>query len=496
MLRFDKQNERGDDKPVLPNFRVFNQDGYSSSSVTESSNADPFAVYVMTSIFNGLFSRLEPVKYMMEQTEELLQHSAGGLPIFYINSAELQRITQASMFPDLENKKSDPIKNAEKKWLDKFQRSETMLKKEGKPFSHHILAWKSILSLPDYDAVYKFVSMLVVPGIGPEVYPDSEPALREEIAVQIASLSFYTEQAVRTFAEHNIKRLKKEDKPVFCSEEIAPDLSLYHYLAAEFSAFLMLAKLNTLQSIQRAFSLTLPISINGEDRVKPVFSYPISAAKDGLAEKTLLDFLKVQELYHQYAQQLGLPFIGEKLTLIDSIVPGGLCRKKENHASRSPSPSDEKKDADQNEGKGLSMKDDHHSLEEKNLLNQDVTPKSGDRFMLTSSSSSTFHHPNISEKIAGRIFQLFLKQHESSGSTSLKISYKNGITCDIVFLDKVSGAVSSVNKEGVLRMIEDAVVSVLDDDNDVLIEVSFHFQSCSYKLTAERTKPACVVMPK
>lgn len=476
------------------NFRVFDQNGYSPIPITEESVDRQLVIYSMISIFNGLFSHLESVQYMMEQTDTLLSNSAVDLPIFFINSAELQRITQAWMFPHLDQKKSDPIKNAEKKWLDKFQRSETALRKEGKSFLHQILAWKSILGIPDYDAIYRFVKILLVPAERLEAsYPDASSTLREQITSDIALLSPHTLEAVRTFAKHNAKRLQKEtkDQSALDSEETDIDPSLYDYLATAFSVFLILAKLDTLQSIQEAFSLTFPISINSEHPVMPVLSYPISAAKDGLAEKTLSTFLKVQELYCKYSQQLGLPFIREKLTLIDSIVP--KYGKKEKNPSRSPSPPDEKCTERMQSNHTSDTHDSRMKLPSvmpaQNELNHQST-------LLTSSSYSTFYYQNMSSKIAQKIFNLFVKQHESNGSTSLRISYKNGITCDIVLLNEVSSIASRANEEEVRKMIGEAVTSVLDDEGDVSIEITFRFQSYSYRLIAERTKLECVATPK
>lgn len=444
--KFD-HNKFGDGLP--PNFRTFDQGGYSSSSITEEVTGRQSVVYSMISIFNSLFSRYESVEHMMRQTVIFFSNPAALTPIFYLNSSELQRITEDWMFPHLSQTRSDPIKNAEKKWIDKFQKSEAELQREGQLFSHQILAWKKILTLSGYNEIHKFVSALLLPQvILAELFPQAQPTLLQSLSTDIASLAPQTQEVVQNFIEHNTKNNKKPSESTI-------DLSLYLYLAQEFSVFLMLAKLDTLQLIQEAFSLSLPISISGEHRVRPILTYPISAAKDRLAEKTLSAFLKVQEIYHQYYEQLELPLITEKLILVDSLVPREVLAKKERNRSNQQSVAVVPLES------------------EKILSTKSLSP-------LSSCRSLTFHNQEEQIHPAVKIYKKFIDNH----SKTLKVSYRNGVTCDIAVSNEDQNDSPEATEEQVLDMIESAIQSVLNDET-MSIEVTFCYKANLYKLSAQ-----------
>lgn len=463
------QIEQGID---TPNFRVFSGEAVGYSAPVRGTPELPLAVYAMVSIFNSAFVNFEPVLHMVRETDRAFACDTTITPIFYLNSRKLQEVTEAAMFKVPEGstrrKNSGPLHNAETKWLDKFEKAESAQRDAGVNVNRHLLAWDDLLGLPTYPPIYSFVQAILLPG---EVAEFQDDLISE--AIECEALSEQIEAVVNTFVAHNAQKFQKTvvsgTGEVISGTPSQEDYkALRQYLAQEFSVFLGLACLSTLQLMKRAYTkahVNIAVSISEESPVQPILTYPISASTDGLAAKTFDLFLKIQKLYIAHCERLGLPHLTQPLLVVDTRIPDKEYVKKS------------KPQVEENVTSSYVV----HAA-----MKQAIAPKkTKDEPPLSNHRNSLHGAPKNYQSIAEMILQS-IENSKESGADEVAV-YKNGVTCCVQVIkpsDKKS------DRSGVLEMIRGAVengIKVITDDPTVTCAVNFHFNNYFYKLVTKKT---------
>ncbi len=457
---------------VTPNFRVFTADGFTSESVKErTAEQYPLVIYNMVSIFNSAFVRLEPVHHMMQETDLAFGGGSNIAPIFYINSTELQRITEPSMFKGKKRGGGDPVKNAEAKWLDKFHKAERRQKEHaqgrlgGATVQRHVLQWKDLLTLSLYSNIYTFVEKLILAEDMRSAFSEEQCStllnkmLSENITERINAV-------VETYIQHN-RSFQSSDGVVEISAEDNRALRLY--LAQEYSVFIALAYLDTLQLIQEAFDsmdVTLSVSLSEETNVQAVLTYPVSASKDGLAEKSFGLLLTIQQLCCCCHDVLNLPPLNRPLLVVDALIPPKAEKNTRPSRALSDSPLHDSSSTSSQGSEG----------EEK----MPVLVKETERMHSSSpiGSSITMYQPAIQDKILTS-----LEAYIGEGVKEAKRAYQNGVTCDVRV--QHTGE-RSLSKRQVLNLIRLSVENVERDRTaDTLV---FCYNSLEWSLTTQPTE--------
>ncbi len=473
-IMFSSSSERtpGEDlagrEVITPNFRVFTGLEYATAPVKEQIGTRlPIVIYNMVNIFNSAFTTLEPVQHMMQETDQAFGGWRNITPIFYLKSTELQRITASIIFKT--KKRGDPLHNAETKWLDKFHKAEAAQKHPRETaVERHILEWNPLLELPNYAQLYAFVEKLILAENIQYAFCEDQyaPLLQRMLEEGIIAR---VNEVVDTHIQHNRKFQRAESTEVSAEDQRALRL----YLAQEYSVFIALAYLDTLQLIKtafRKFGVVLPISITETTEAQAVLTYPISASKDGLAEKSFALFLTIQQFCCNYSALLDLPPLNRPLLVVDSLIPP----KADKVARTERKPAAAVDDLPGSHAGGLL---DRNATESAELISRG-TPSSLSRM----GSVVTLFQPSIDEKILEG-----LEGYIEDGAYAARITYQNSVTCDVKVqpTDK-----PSLRKEQVLKLIKLSIEDVKHDKGEVtLVFVYNHFE---WTLTTKLTELSAI----
>lgn len=455
----------------VANFRNFDLRGYSTESIVSTRDRLQ-VVYVLVSLFSTLFSRQSHVTQMMRDNDiafDPTRDAASGYtvsPIFYINTRKLQEITEPIFFPakssatQVTRARGGPLHNAEAKWLSLFYQAELELEQEKKlsqspknsasivRLRRHILPWECFLADSAYSAIYNFMA--------------TEIFLMEHNDAGTNEFESAISEIVLLFAQHNLKKFKKADETCAISQEETQ--TLRHYLAEEFSVFLLLAAHNSLQSLRHSYKdagVNIAVSITETTVIQPVLVYPVSAGGE-LSEKTFSLFLKIQD--HYIAQcsipQSSLPRITTPLQIADSLVSSNNQQQRQNFAASAAS----------------------------SFLSHDSLQHSRTTYVPIPASNHTryFKLPDVS-CITEKIIDMILN-HKETGDEDVELSYRNRIKCNVSVTGKLNGEVisESSDPETQIKALRDRINSAVNSTWETGIDEKrkFIFRGYRFELKA------------
>lgn len=460
----------------VPNFRVFNEDGYGSSVGVEHSSL-PFVVYALVSLFTSSFSKDFNVKHMVQQTDAFFSDQCTVTPMFYINTRTLQEITEPVLFPvtsqaaKVRRINSGPLYNAERRWLGHFEAAERSQYQAEISIVRHILPWSVFLrESGPYASIYTFIRKLFFreEGFSSQFYDDIS-------------------EVVSLFVEHNVKKFKKNSGEVTISES---DVQLLHeYLAQEFSVFLVLASLNTMQLLKETYTDTganISVSISEHTPVQPILTYPISAAGE-LAEKTFDLFVRIQTYYITECQRQNLPRIETPLIIVDSLISNYNKAQLETSLPSSEAAS----------VNPISPTQESTGTELSSLLpdGRELSPTGIEATALLNYSGATqapvyFKRSEV-ERITNKIMGIILN-HQNTGEGGLKLTHKKGITFDISVKDKVenAGLPTAEKPKSQAKALREKINRYIESILESGAEVNYSFIFSGYRFTFQASNPS------
>lgn len=461
----------------VPNFRVFDGMVY-SSPLGDGGAISPRVVYGLVSLFTSSFSKESNVKHMVQKTDLFFSNDSTVTPIFYINTRKLQEITEPVLFPvssaaaAAKRTNTGPLYNAERKWLSHFDVAERAQHAAGVRIQRHILQWDALLRDVSYVPIHTFVRNLFFKELR------SAPSQFEDSISKVVFL----------FAQHNADKFKKGGDEFFLSED--ENKCLREYLAQEFSIFLVLASLNTMQLLKEAYTgvgVNIPVSISETTPVQPVLTYPISASGE-LAEKTFRLFLEIQAHYIAASQLRALPSITSPLVIVDSLISN---KPKAHLSAASPSPKvvsvasvsltrQEAKEEERPSSLQSSRGSSHGSSSE-------VAYVFGS---LSAAQSSAHFKLSEVDRITTKIMDMILT-HQQTGEEDVELAHKNGITCDISVKERVPepGPVSEVDRKKQEDALRDRIRGAVQSTWESGIAEKRTFTFSGYRFKLKTSKP-------